>query len=51
MSNKSMSNNILVRVPAALIEKLRELHPELSEESDSTVVRIALNKYLREVQK
>ena len=46
-----MSDTVLVRVPATLIEKIRDLFPELSDESDSTVVRIALNKYLREVQK
>ena len=41
----------MVRVPIHLIEKVRELFPELKDESDSTVVRVALNRYLMEVSK
>ena len=38
---------VMVRVPAELIQRLREKFPELREEGNSTLVRIALNKLIR----
>ncbi|ADC64724.1 hypothetical protein Ferp_0551 [Ferroglobus placidus DSM 10642] len=43
-----MAEEVIVRIPKQLIQQLRELFPELGDESDATVVRIALRKLILE---
>jgi len=41
----------VIRFPKNLIEQLRQQFPELQDESDAMVVRIAVRKYLEEMKK
>jgi hypothetical protein len=41
---------VIIRVPIETIEKLREKYPELKNEKNATVVRVALSKLLGEIQ-
>jgi hypothetical protein len=37
---------VMIRVPASMIQELRELFPELANENNAVVVRTALNKLI-----
>jgi len=37
---------VLVRIPEEIVEKLREIFPELKNESNAVIVRAALNRFL-----
>ena len=41
---KSVSETVFMRVPKEMVERLREIFPELEGESDAAVVRIALQR-------
>ncbi len=51
MEEKEEVKTVMLRVPIHLIKKLRKHFPELRDERDATLVRIALNKYLQELEK
>ena len=40
----------VIRFPKSLVEKLRQRFPELADESDAMVVRIAIRKYLEDTR-
>jgi len=41
----------VIRFPKNLLKELRQRFPELQDESDAMVVRIAVRKYLEEMKK
>lgn len=41
----------MIRVPNDILEKLREIMPELRDESDANLVRVALRKFIYENKK
>jgi len=46
----STSEMSVVRVPKKIIEELREVLPDVTDEGDAVVVRVALRKFLKMVK-
>jgi predicted DNA-binding protein len=46
-----MTKEVMVRVPEKIIERLRELSPELKHENNAVLVRTALNKLISQQEK
>lgn len=44
---KDFKSNV-IRVPEDILSKLREIMPELKDESDAQIVRVALRKFIYE---
>ena len=47
--SEEKENTVFIRLPESMMKKIKNVYPDLSNESNSAVVRIAINRLLNDL--